>query len=224
MSAAKILAPRAAAGRKPAQVPSWTAKFWHDDSPGGAGYPGLATGRKRGLTNADMNVNACKRDLLHPNGVLINTHWPTTGRDRFTSSKVRGNHRFANLTWRQVKRLRTPAGDRIRKNRQIIRRAHRLGYTHLELELKDGVDHLTHKQLTALIRRDQQLADRLGINVYWKTLSNIGNPLFRVRAVHAAGGVAVLLPRDNPRLHRDVWWPVLDYVREGPGGNKVTWL
>jgi hypothetical protein len=90
------------------------------------------------------------------------------------------------------------------------------------MELKDGVDHLSHKQLVALIRQAEADAARAGIQIYWKTLSNIGNPLKRLKAVHAAGGITVLLPRGNPHLAKAHWWPVVDYVRTGPNAH-VTW-
>lgn len=212
------LSRRAAPNRGPDQVPAWTGKFFHDDTPAGAGYHGLAEGRRKGYTNADMNFNACKPTKLHPNGVLICTHWPRTGHDRFTSRKVKGDHPFHTLTWHKVKRLRAPGGWRIRSARQIIRRAARLGYTHLEMELKDGVDHLSHKQLVALIEQAEADAKWAGIQIYWKTLSNIGNPLKRLKAVHDAGGVTVLLPRNHPHLSAADYWPVTDYRR-----GTVVW-
>jgi hypothetical protein len=212
------LARRAHPTEAPRQIPPWTGRFYHDDSPAGAGYHGLKVGRKRGYTSADMNFNACKPTRLHPNGVLINTHWRMTGHDHFTGSGVGTNIPFSHLRWGQVKRLRAPGGWRIRSARQIIRRAARLGYTHLEMELKNGVNHLSHAQLVALIRQAEDDAKAAGISIYWKTLSDIGNPLKRMRAVHAAGGVSVLLPRDNPNLPAAEWWPVTDYVR-----GRVTW-
>lgn len=219
-----LILPRRATGNvKPRQIPKWTGSFYHNDTPAGAGYHGLAVGRKRGYLSADMNFNACKPTLLHPNGVLINTHWPRTGHDHFTGGGVTGDVAFKTLSWRKVRALHTPQGYRIHSITQIIRRAKQDGYTHLEIELKDGVDHLSHKQLTALIKGALKVADSQGIAIYFKTLSNIGNPLKRVRAIHAAGGVSVLLPRESPHLKKADWWPVLDYVREGVGPNKVTW-
>lgn len=212
------LAPRAHPDKAPRQIPSWTGKFFHDDTPAGAGFHGLEEGRRKGFLNADMNFNACKPTKAHPNGVLINTHWPKTGHDHFTSRAVKGDHAFASLPWRKVKALRSPGGYRIRSIRAIIRHAKKVGYTHLELELKDGCDHLTHAQLVALVRAAESVAGRQGIQIYWKTLSNIGNPLKRLKAVHEAGGITVLLPRGKPHLNKAEWWPILDY-RRGP----VTW-
>lgn len=218
-----VLARKNPVDSAPRQVPAWTGKFFHDDTPAGAGYHGLAAGRRLGYLSADMNFNACKPSLLHPNGVLINTHWLRTGKDHFTSKAVKTDVAFKTLTWRQVKALRTPQGYQIRSIGQIIRHAKKVGYTHLEIELKDGVDHLTHKQLTALIKRALKVADAQGIEIYFKTLSNIGDPLKRVRAVHAAGGVSVLLPRESPHLKKADWWPVLDWVRASTGTNRVIW-
>lgn len=215
------LAPRAHPQVAPARIPAWTNRFFHDDTPAGAGYHGLDEGRRKGFTNADMNVNACKPSRLYPNGRLINAHWPRTGHDHFTSRAVKYDRAFASLPWSKVKTLRSPGGYRIRPIGQIIKLAKKLGYTHLELELKDGVDHLSHRELVALIRQAQALADRVGIEIYWKTLSNIGDPLKRIRAVHEAGGVAVLLPRDRPHLVKAEWWPVLDYVRGDD--DSVAW-
>jgi hypothetical protein len=212
------LAARATPARAPREIPPWTAKFFHDDTPAGAGYHGLKAGRDENYTSADMNFGACKPTRLHPNGVLINTHWRTTGHDHFTGPGVIANIPFSHLTWHTIKRLRAPGGWRIRSARQIIRRAARLGYTHLEMELKDGVDHLSRAQLVALIRQAEDDAKRAGISIHWKTLSSIGNPLKRMKAVHAAGGIGVLLPRDNPHLPAAEWWPVTDYVR-----GRVTW-
>lgn len=218
-----VLPRRAAAGAQPRQIPKWTASFYHNDTPAGAGYHGLAAGRAKGYVSADMNFNACKPTLLHPNGVLVNTHWPRTGHDHFTSKTVTKNVAFFSLTWAQAKQLRNPAGYTVHSLGEIIKRAAKDGYTHLEIELKDGVDHLTHKQLAALVKKAERQAKRVGIQIYWKTLSNIGNPLKRVKAVHAGGGVSVLLPRESPHLKKSEWWPVLDYVRDGVGPNKVTW-
>ena len=215
------LKPRAVPTKPPARIPAWTGKFFHDDTPAGAGFHGLAEGRKRGYTNGDFNFNACKRSPLFPNGRLINTHWPRTGHDHFTSRAVKGDIAFSSLPWRKVKRLRNPDGYRIRPIGQIIKRAKKDGYTHLELELKDGVDHLTHAQLVALVRQAEQVAKHVGIQIYWKTLSNIGNPLKRIKAVHEGGGITVLLPRGKPHLESAEWWPVLDYVRGD--SNSVVW-
>lgn len=214
------LAPRAHPAQTPRQIPGWTAKFFHDDTPAGAGYHGLKLGRKHGYASADMNWNACKPTKLHPNGVLVNCHWPNITHDHFAAKGLGGKTAVAHLRWGQVKRLRAPGGWRIRSARQIIRHAAKLDYTHLEMELKDGVDHLTHARLVALIRQAEDDAKAAGISIYWKTLSNIGNPLKRMKAVHAAGGIGVLLPRDNPHLPAAEWWPVTDYVR---GANDVTW-
>lgn len=204
--------------KAPIQIPRWTDKFFHDDTPAGAGFHGLEEGRKRGYLNADMNFNACKPTPLHPNGVLINTHWRRTGHDHFTSRAVKRDVAFSSLPWRKVKKLRAPGGWRVRSIKQIITHAARLGYTHLEIELKDGVDHLTHAQLVALVKAAEKVAERVGIQIYWKTLSNIGDPLKRIKAVHEGGGITVLLPRDNPHLDKAEWWPVLDYRR-----GQVTW-
>ena len=215
------LKPRAVPTKTPARIPAWTGKFFHDDTPAGAGFHGLDEGRRKGFTNADMNFNACKPTRLHPNGVLINTHWPTTTHDHFHSPLVKGGIHFATLTWGQVKKLRAPGGYRIRSIRAIIRYAAKHGYTHLELELKDGVDHLTHAQLVALARQAEQVAEHVGIQIYWKTLSNIGDPLKRIKAVHEGGGITVLLPRGKPHLAKAEWWPVLDYVRGD--SSSVVW-
>lgn len=220
------LAPRAAAATAPERIPGWTNAFWHNDTPSGAGFHGLALGRDHGYTNADINVNACKAGkvlqlLLGLVGVLINTHWIDTGHDHWRSAKVKGNVKLRTLTWPQVRKLRSPGGFRVRRLTSIIRRAAELGYTHLELELKDGVDWLPHAVLVALIRQIERIAARVGVQIYWKTLSDIGDPLKRVKAVHAAGGITVLLPRDHPHLSADEWWPHLDYFRGDP--DSITW-
>lgn len=214
------LKPRAVPTKIPARIPAWTGKFFHDDTVAGAGFHGLDEGRRKGFTNADMNFNASASSKRYPNGVLINTHWPTTGHGPFHSLRVKGNRQYADLTWGKIRGLRC-GPYRIRTITQIIKRAKKDGYTHLELELKDGVDHLTHAQLVALVRQAEQVAKHVGIQIYWKTLSNIGNPLKRIKAVHEGGGITVLLPRDHPHLAKAEWWPVLDYVRDD--SSSVVW-
>lgn len=167
-----------------------------------------------GLRHAASTTQAIDLDVWAAGEVLVSTHWlrPLLA-DRFRDPRgaVSLRARVTDLTWGEIKRLRSPEGYRIRRVSRMLQLAARLGVTRVELDAKGGA-WLTHPDAWAPMA---QLSRELDVTVIVKCSSRRPRFCGRVlRAAHSAGLPTMLLPRGSRAMPRR-WRPYIDYVR-GP--------
>ena len=114
--------------------------------------------------------------------------------------------------WDFVKQLRDSGGRRINSAQVMLAAAKRLGFKRVEIEPKDIP---TVEQFARLKKH----ADRYGIEVVVKRLTDIPGAAQCLANAHEAGLTTMLLPRGSRRFSLAKYGPVTDYVR-----GKVTWL
>lgn len=165
---------------------------------------GLRVGRKHGYTAIDLDFH------MTADGVWANVHWGDLREHRLNGRKVGKN--ISHLPWSIVSKVRDSKGRRINSAGVMIAAAKRLGYTRIEVEPKDTP---TVAQFARLKRR----ADRAGIEIVVKRLSNIPGAAECLHNAKAAGLTTMVLPRGTRRLSKAKYWPVTDYAR-GP----VWWI
>ncbi len=144
----------------------------------------------RGIRRAArLGYDAIDLDLqITSDGVVVNTHWgQPLLRDGFYDprGRIKRTARVRDLTWREVKRLRTRDGYRIRRLRRVLRACKRHG---IEACLEPKNDpRFTRDRVWASIRAD---ADLTGAHVSVRALRHLGRGVRRVRAARRAGFTA----------------------------------
>jgi Glycerophosphoryl diester phosphodiesterase family len=172
-----------------------------------------------GLRHAARNTKAIDLDVqVTKDGVIVCTHWSRPMlRDGFRDplGRLRRTRSIESMTWKQVKRLRSKDGHRIRTLHWMLNRAQVLSLKRVEIEAKDS---------RALGQPDTwaPVAQRGGgLTLVVKTISNLPNRSRagrRMWAAHSMGLTTMLLPRGVRRMSRK-WEPYIDYVR-----GSVRWV
>jgi hypothetical protein len=185
------------------------AKYWINDS-----IDGLRRGRKLGFKSIDLNFH------MTADGIWACTHWGDLRGFRFPGKGKTAGERWQNgkvptkpiskMLWKDVKRLRTQDGHRIRSAAVMLRVAKVLGYEWVEVEPKDIP---TEEQFARLKRH----ADRAKIQVVIKRLSDIPGAARCLANAHAVDLLTMLLPRGREPIPLAKFSEV-DYVR-----GKVKW-
>jgi hypothetical protein len=163
----------------------------------------------RGYRAIDWDVR-CTKD-----GVMVLCHWARPMMmDGFFAPKDSGilrTARIEELTWAQVKTLRTRDNYRIIRVSTALRYAKTVGLARVELEAKDS-PLLGFRETWLPVRR---LARALRLDVQVKGLSTIASTPQNLAAAKAAGLVTILAVHST--LARS-WANVADYYR-----GKIVW-
>jgi glycerophosphoryl diester phosphodiesterase len=203
--------------KRPKDAPGRWAKFAHlSPYSKNNSIAGLKAARKLGYTAIDLDFH------MTADGIWANVHWgdlrehriPGVGKtaaDRFRlgRSTVRPVSR---LPWSIVKTLRDSGGRRINSAQVMLAAAKRLGFKRVEIEPKDIPTVEQFKRL-------KKHADRYGIEVVVKRLTDIPGAAKCLANAHEAGLTTMVLPRSKTLPLAK--FAEVDYVR--PHG-KLTWI
>lgn len=205
----RVLRPK----RSPKHVPGAWAKFAHlkpyyvNDS-----IDGLDWAVKHGYNAIDLNFHVTR------DKIIVNTHWSQPLLHGFHDplGKIATNAQIKDLTWREVSRLRSVDGHRIRTAGRMLREAKKRGLR-VEFEAKNSPA-FTNSDIW---RRVKDLADKLHLSLQMKVESWVdvpgGAPAILAAAKAGGIGARIVLPR-KPVLKKSDYWGVANYVR-GP----VVW-
>lgn len=208
--------------KKPLPVPARLARFFHPKLYRLANsIRGLDAAVRRGYSAVDLDQQ------VSADGVMHCAHYDEVRKngdfrwDSETGPRVARGEKISELSSAQIARLVSSSdGFRIQPTTRMLSEA-KARRLRVELEAKASRK-LERPQTWVPVLAH---AREEGVRVQVKTLSNIGRPVLRLRAVKAAAEIVgidvktIALPRGTRRLRAAVWWPVTDLVR-GP----VWWI
>lgn len=132
-------------------------------------------------------------------------HWLEMGRDGYRHRRIPRSRgaRIDTLPTTVVAGYRRPLRlgppRRLHRYTDLIALAGRLGVERIECELKDAGPLQRRRTAVPCLRRIAQAADDAGVELQFKTLSNIGDPVARLRwCAEAAPNVPRILLRRGP--------------------------
>lgn len=200
------------ASRRPPQVPKKWSRFLHSKN-----Y--RFENSLQGLKHAAKNQKAIDLDVnITRDGVAVNTHWADVlkrGGFYDPKGKIPKNARVSQLTAKEVFRLRSKDGYRIRSMKYMLRKAAKLG-VRVEYEAKGSKPFEYGKGGLKTFVDTKKIADAARTQMFVKTISTTAGAMERLKAAHRAGLTTVLLPRGPvPKS----WRPYIDYVR-----GQVKWV
>lgn len=169
---------------------------------------GVKRAARKGYQQIDLDANITR------DGAVVICHWPKFAKDRFRDPTHRWdkNTKIADLTLRQVSRLRAPGRYRILTVETMLAACARYGLVAC-IEVKGD----PRFQSDETMRQIKHAASVTGAQVRIMTLQNLGPanaPALRLRAAKRAGFTTILLARGRkPRNYYAVWDQYIDYVR-----------
>lgn len=165
-------------------------------------FRGIDRAKRAGYKQIDVDAQITK------DGIVVALHWALLIRDRFRrgGKALPAGVKVSDLTWAEVRKLRSPDGYAIRSVEQIFARARRRGLR-VFLEVK-GDPRFADPQVMTQVKG---AAIRTGCEVRVMTLQNIPGAQARLKAAHAAGFETVLLRRgETPAWASE---PYVTYIR-----------
>lgn len=194
----------------PKPAPASWSKFFHDpdyilnNSP-----EGLRKGAKAGYKAIDLDWH------ITGDGKWACVHWPDLRGFYFPNGKpVQGTGSVHTYRWDEIKTFRSKNGISIHSAAYMLAVAKELGYTRIEVEVKDTP---SVEQFKAL----KKIAAEVGIKIVVKRLTSLPGWKTALTNAGKAGLTTMVLPRGTVKASKSLW-PYIDYVR-GNETNKIIW-